>query len=123
DLATGLGSPVADALSVDLSGNIGTPVPRGPSDVVSDTLSPTFRWDLVPGATSYHLVVTDRNPFVNASPPAGSPNVIDTILYGASSYFPTGVTLNSTYGYSWTIQAVGAFGEMSATSDPLGFRF
>ncbi len=118
DLATGLGTPMAESLAEELSGNIGTPVPQSPSGVVTGTLSPIFSWSPVPGATKYHLVVTIPSPYPNSIT-----TVLDTIVSGATSYTPTSNLLGSGNEYAWSVQAETAVGVAGAPSNPVDFSF
>ena len=113
DLATGLGTPVAEAVAEGLSGDIGAPAPLGPSGAVA-TAAPTFTWSAVPGAAAYQLVVTDLGTTTQA---------LDVQVPGATSYTPSGSPFIAGDTYQWQEKSISALGAVGNPSSPLTFTF
>ena len=112
DLVTGLGSPKAAALVAALSGNVGVPIPSTPSGVLANYVIPPFQWSAVPGAVSYHLVVTDSG---------SNTTILDLNVVGATSYSPPASTFVPGHFYQWQVQANLLLAGQGALSAPVAF--
>ncbi|WP_168218900.1 IPT/TIG domain-containing protein [Limnoglobus roseus] len=114
--------PVIGAVGTPATGTIGifsvtsaTPYPEDPSvnDAVA-TLTPTFRWSAVAGATGYNITVTDAVSHQTAASATG----LTTTTWTSTTPLVNG------RGYTWQVQAITSSGGQPVAnppSAPLGF--
>ena len=110
DLATGLGSPRANVIAAMFAGVSQTPTPIAPSGTVT-TITPTFQWSAVAGASGYYLTIVDNTTHVT---------VANKLVVNGTSYIPTTPLANND-AFQWQVQAFDATGALGPASSQLTF--
>jgi len=105
DLATGLGSPRANVIAALFAGVSQTPTPIAPSGTVT-TITPTFQWSAVAGASGYYLTIVDSTTHVT---------VANKLVVTGTSYIPTTPLANND-SFQWQVQAFDASGALGPAS-------
>jgi hypothetical protein len=110
DLVTGLGSPRANVLAAALTGVSETPSLVAPSGTIS-SLTPSFQWSAIGGATGYYLTVVDTT---------SQTTVLNAISVAGTSYVPTTLLVNG-HSFQWRVQAYDSAGPLGPASSSSSF--